>query len=212
MHKQFAVVMVALMVAGPVFAHGDEHHGAKSHEVHGKETAFGRAADPAKAARTILIEMRDPYRFVPDEVEVRTGEIVRFVVVNAGNQMHEMVLGTRKELEEHAAEMRKNPGMHHDEQHMAHAAPGKSGVIAWQFTQPGEFLFACLVDDHFDMGMTGRIRVSGLPLADHGQAEHTEHAHHSDAAMNAWYGPYPMTREASGTAWQPDGSPHQGVH
>src|SRR5262249_46905227 len=26
------------------------------------------------------------------------------------------------------------------------------------------------------------------------------------------YGPYPMTREASGTAWQPDAARHEGVH
>ena len=31
-------------------------------------------------------------------------------------------------------------------------------------------------------------------------------------AMPAMYGDYPMTREASGTAWQPDVTPHEGVH
>lgn len=31
-------------------------------------------------------------------------------------------------------------------------------------------------------------------------------------AMRAAFGPYPMTREASGTSWQPDASPHDGVH
>jgi hypothetical protein len=31
-------------------------------------------------------------------------------------------------------------------------------------------------------------------------------------AMTGMYGPYPMTREASGTAWQPDAGAHGGVH
>jgi len=31
-------------------------------------------------------------------------------------------------------------------------------------------------------------------------------------AMRAMYGPYPATREASGTAWQPDAALHEGVH
>src|SRR5258706_3054383 len=31
-------------------------------------------------------------------------------------------------------------------------------------------------------------------------------------AMNGMYGSYPMTREASGTSWQPDSSPHEGFH
>jgi hypothetical protein len=37
----------------------------------------------------------------------------------------------------------------------------------------------------------------------------TEHAH---MVLSAALGPYPMTREASGTAWQPDSSVHEGVH
>jgi hypothetical protein len=30
--------------------------------------------------------------------------------------------------------------------------------------------------------------------------------------MNGLYGPYPMSREASGTAWQPEAARHEGVH
>lgn len=30
--------------------------------------------------------------------------------------------------------------------------------------------------------------------------------------MNGAYGSYPMTREASGTSWQPDSTPHEGIH
>jgi uncharacterized cupredoxin-like copper-binding protein len=215
MHWKFAIAVFAAAAAASVFAHDD--HASKDRKQHEatKETPYGRAADPAKAQRTILVEMQDGYRFVPNEIEVRTGEVVRFVVVNAGRQMHEMVLGTMKDLEAHNAQMRKNPqGMHHDGPDMAHVAPGKSGVIAWQFTRPGEFYFACLVDDHFQMGMTGKIRVSGEPVADgqHGDA----HAGHAAAAhgqgMRASYGPYSATREASGTSWQPDAAPHEGIH
>jgi hypothetical protein len=36
-----------------------------------------------------------------------------------------------------------------------------------------------------------------------------EHAHD---ATPAFYGSYPFTREASGTAWQPESSPHEGRH
>ena len=31
-------------------------------------------------------------------------------------------------------------------------------------------------------------------------------------AMTGMYGPYPMTREASGTAWQPEQAAHEGIH
>ena len=36
--------------------------------------------------------------------------------------------------------------------------------------------------------------------------------HHHEGAMTGQYGPYPMTREASGTSWQPDLGRHQGIH
>ncbi|HEX7077586.1 MAG TPA: hypothetical protein VF363_04135 [Candidatus Eisenbacteria bacterium] len=37
-----------------------------------------------------------------------------------------------------------------------------------------------------------------------------EHEHHG--GMSGMYGPYPMTRESSGTAWQPDRGLHRGIH
>src|SRR6266850_4055114 len=33
-----------------------------------------------------------------------------------------------------------------------------------------------------------------------------------EMAMNGLYGPYRMSREASGTAWQPDRAGHHGIH
>jgi hypothetical protein len=138
---------------------------------------------------------------------VKAGEIVRFVVENAAEHPHEMVLGTMKDLEEHNEMMKQHPGMHHDEPHMALVAPGKSGVIGWQFTKPGEFYFGCLIEDHFELGMLGRIRVTGQPVS----GEASQHMH-PDAEMRGMYGAYPMSRESSGTSWQPDASPHQGIH
>lgn len=49
----------------------------------------------------------------------------------------------------------------------------------------------------------------GHEAMDHGQMGH---GGHDAAAMTGALGPYPMAREASGTAWQPDASTHAGVH
>ena len=73
--------------------------------------------------------------------------------------MHEFVLGTRKELEEHAELMKKFPDMEHDEPYMAHVAPGKTAEMIWHFNRVGEFEFACLLPGHFEAGMVGKIRV-----------------------------------------------------
>ena len=210
MHKRLAVFAAGVLFAVATLAQ-EQHRHAESHDRPvAAETAFGRAADPSTATRTILVEMNDQYRFVPDEITVQRGEIVRFVAINAGADTHEMVLGTMQELREHEAMMKK-PGAkmeHHDEPYIAHVAPGNSGVIAWQFTEPGEFYFACLVDDHFERGMVGKIMVVAAAAGPH---EHHEHGADT-SQMRAALGPYSMTREGSGTSWLPDASPQTGIH
>jgi hypothetical protein len=77
--------------------------------------------------------------------------------------------------------------------------------------------------DHGAMPMpTEPTTISGTAATpmDHAQMDHgamghgpmapTEHAGHEE--MVGALGPYPMAREASGTAWEPDASEHGGIH
>ena len=137
-----------LLACGNALAHGETN-----------ETTFGRPADPAAAKRTVRVEMTDQMRFQPAEITVKRNETVRFVPVNSGQVMHEMVLGTMAELKRHAEMMKKGAHMSHEEFNMAHVAPGKQGEIGWQFTKAGEFFYACLIPGHFDAGMIGRVKV-----------------------------------------------------
>jgi len=143
-----------------ILAHGDAKHAKKpARSISTEEKAFGREGDPRKASRTITVDMSDKMRFVPDSLTIKQGTTVKFVVKNHGKQMHEMVIGTMKELKEHAELMKKHPTMEHDEPYMAHVAPGKTQTMAWQFTKAGEFHFGCLVPGHFEAGMVGKITV-----------------------------------------------------
>ena len=151
-------MMIALW-AGTAFAHGDRPVASKIDYAKAEQHAFGKAADPKKATRTIKVEMDDQMRFVPAEITVRRGEVVRFVPANKGQVMHEMVLGTLDDLKKHAEMMRKHPTMEHDEPHMAHVAPGKTGEMGWQFTRAGEFYYGCLIPGHFEAGMLGKVIV-----------------------------------------------------
>jgi uncharacterized cupredoxin-like copper-binding protein len=142
------------------FAHGDKMHSRNFSAAQlSEEKPFGKAGDPKKVTRTITFHMTDKMRFDPSQITVKQGETIRFVVRNNGKIMHEMVIGTMKDLKEHAEQMKKFPDMEHDEPYMAHVAPGKSEEIIWQFTKAGEFDFACLIAGHFDAGMVGKIRV-----------------------------------------------------
>ena len=152
------VLALAVFAAPSAWGHGAHSQAVDSSKV--EEHPFGRAADPKKAKRTVRVAMTDQMRFHPAELAVKRGDIVRFVIANQGQVMHEMVLGTMDQLKKHAELMRKHPGMEHDEPHMAHVGPGKSGEIGWQFTQAGEFYYGCLIPGHFEAGMIGKVKVT----------------------------------------------------
>ena len=116
----------------------------------GNEGAVGRPGDPAKVNRTIDITMDDTLRFTPNRIYVKAGDTVRFSLKNTGKITHEMVIGSKDELKEHAEMMRKMPDMKHTEVNMARLSPGQSGSIVWQFDKHGAVDFACLVPGHME--------------------------------------------------------------
>jgi len=148
--QERAPVLLAIAFALAAYgAHADERHDA----------AYGRPGDPAKASRTVAIDMSDSLRFTPALIKARKGETIRFALKNSGKVRHEMVLGSSKELKEHAALMRKFPGMDHAEPNRRSVDPGKTGDLVWQFTRAGTFDFACLQPGHFEAGMRGKVTV-----------------------------------------------------
>ena len=160
---QGRILLLTLLLAftAATASHGHEagKHGKTGGPVVKEQKDWGIAGDASNVKRTVAVTMLDSMRFSPDEIVVKPGETLRFVVRNTGKQMHEFVIGTRKENDAHAELMLKFPGMEHDEPYMAHVAPGKSGEIIWQFNRAGDFEFACLIAGHYQAGMVGKIKV-----------------------------------------------------
>jgi len=114
----------------------------------------------AAAQRTVTVTMNDTMRYDPAQVTVKRGETVRFVATNNGKLVHEMVIGTKKDLEQHAEHMRKHPhGMDHEGNGMLRLKPGATGSLTWTFKKAGTFHYGCLEPGHFEAGMIGRITV-----------------------------------------------------
>lgn len=158
----FALVAAAL--APPLAAaHGEKHVPKPPAAGAPAQMPWGIAGEASAATRTIEVRMTDAMRFIPDRIAVRRGETIHFRVRNDGRMMHEMVIGTKGVLDEHAEQMVKFPDMEHDAPYMTHVAPGKTGSIVWTFNRVGEFHFACLVAGHYQAGMVGRIKVAGAP-------------------------------------------------
>lgn len=167
-----SVLSFLLLAQNPVWAHGDMQTGAMKHGkmAQGSHAAaksasapeqqdWGIAGDAKAVKRTIRISMTDNMRFTPDRIEVTEGETVKLVIRNAGKMLHEMVIGTKAELDAHAEMMKKYPTMEHDEPWMAHVEAGKTATMVWQFNRAGEFRYACLLPGHYGAGMVGTIVV-----------------------------------------------------
>lgn len=172
------VLALSLIAVGAaVLAHGNDDHGSKvgaaAHDDHA--SALGQPGDPKKVDRTVSISMSDAMRFDPASVAVKRNETIRFVLKNEGKLKHEMVLGTPKELKEHAALMIRFPQMQHVDSNQVSVEPGTSGELVWKFTKPGTFDFACLQAGHHDAGMRGKLIVasSATPSKAEGRPSHS---------------------------------------
>ena len=153
------LLAAALATSSLALAHTDKPHDKMAGPVKKEQKDWGIAGDPKAGIRTVEFRMTDNMRFTPNKLEVKQGETIKLVIKNSGAVMHEFVLGTKKELEEHAALMVKFPTMEHDEPYMAHVAPGKTGKIIWTFNRAGDFDFACLIAGHYAAGMVGKVKV-----------------------------------------------------
>jgi uncharacterized cupredoxin-like copper-binding protein len=147
--------LAAALISTAAFAGGTGH-------THEDERAYGEPGNPKKPSRVINVVMREAegkMMFIPDRIEVKKGEQIRFMLRNNGEIDHEIVLATLEENLKHAAEMAKNPDMEHDDPNARRLAPKKAGEMVWRFSKGGTFDFSCLIPGHREAGMTGTIVV-----------------------------------------------------
>lgn len=115
--------------------------------------------------RSIQVHMDDTMRFSPSSVEVRAGEVIRFVVHNGGQVPHEFVLGNEKEIAAHAEQMRQAASLPSGAPHSHGAgaalsvAAGEMGEMVVSFNEATTLQIACLVPGHYEAGMRGTLSV-----------------------------------------------------
>ncbi len=124
--------------------------------------AAGEPGDPTKPARTVEVTMAEgdgTMAFSPEEVDVKVGEQIKFIIKNVGTLKHEFFLDSLARNAHHKIEMEKNPEMEHDDPNAQSVEPGKQVEILWKFSKPGTFEFACLIPGHYDAGMHSKVVV-----------------------------------------------------
>ena len=134
--------------------------GAPGHSHEG--FSAGEPGNPKKPSRVVLVTMREgdgTMTYIPEKVEVKKGEQIKFVIRNNGELDHEFILATTQENLKHAEEMKKNPEMEHDDPNAQRLTPKQAKEILWKFTKAGTFEFGCLIPGHREAGMIGKVIV-----------------------------------------------------
>jgi uncharacterized cupredoxin-like copper-binding protein len=131
--------------------------------------AFGQPAAAEEASRTIHVDASDKMQLQFDAMDIRAGEVVKFIVHNRGQARHEFSIGDEAFGRQHLSAMRQQmSGMAH--QHHAgnvlSLEGGQTGTMVWRFAagKGKTVLFACYIPGHFQAGMYRR-HVLLPPLA-----------------------------------------------
>ncbi len=119
--------------------------------------AMGQPGDDSQVSRTVKLTQVDNL-FLPNEITVREGETIRFVVKNAGDKKHEMLVGSQENLKKAAHVRRIYPDREHTESHLLQLEPGEQKELIWHFEQAGTIEYACPLPGHFKK-MRGTIIV-----------------------------------------------------
>lgn len=128
--------------------------------------AVGTGATDGGAPRTVKIEMRD-IAYVPNSVDVRRGETVRFVFTNKGAVAHDAFIGDKAAQDAHEMEMRDlsstsmaGSSGSGTESNGITVEPGATGELTYTFDGAGEVLIGCHQTGHYAAGMKLALNAS----------------------------------------------------
>lgn len=156
--KTVITTITAILLTGSVALASGTHSGGHDDE------GAGKPGDASNVTRIVKVKMYETddgeMLYEPNSLSVKKGETIRFAITNAGENEHEFVLDTFDKNQEHKAQMAKFPEMEHDDPNSIRLEEGEKGDIIWEFSNEGEFEFACLIPGHYESGMRGDLKVA----------------------------------------------------
>ena len=140
---------------------------------------IGEIGKISEVTRTITVKMYDNY-YEPAEINVKKDETIKFIVLNAGELVHEFNIATKEMHIKHQPEMmmlveneillsdrvdkekmkqmaKKNLSMGHTHSNSVLLSPGEKGELVWKFSNKAKIEAACNVPGHYEVGMIIKI-------------------------------------------------------
>ena len=140
---------------------------------------IGEKGNIKDVTKIITVKMFDNY-YEPNEIIVKKGETVKFVVKNIGKLVHELNIATKEMHKKHQPEMAKmveheilladkidknkmkemakmDHAMAHKHANSVLLEPNGTGEIIWKFSTLAKLEIACNVPGHYEAGMIAKI-------------------------------------------------------
>ena len=140
---------------------------------------IGEKGKLSEVDRTIEIKMYDNY-FEPNEIIIKKGETIKFIVSNYGELVHEFNIATKEMHIKHQPEMmkmvehqilladkidkkkmkemaKKDHSMAHSHSNSVLLEPKQSAELIWKFSTDTNLEAACNVPGHYEAGMVAKI-------------------------------------------------------
>ena len=141
---------------------------------------IGQKGKSSEVNRVIEVKMYDNF-YKPNEIKIKKGETIKFIVHNFGELVHEFNIATKKMHLKHQPEMsklveneillgdkidkkkmkemaKKDHSMSHSHTNSVLLEPNESGEIIWKFNTAAKLEAACNIPGHYETGMIAKIK------------------------------------------------------
>ena len=152
---------------------GPRGHGAGGADVGITILAEGSAAEVARVLdrlnvdRTVKVEMRE-WGYTPGHVMVEPGEVIRFMVSNAGALPHEFMLMDgvgMQSVDYRLGRADWNLREHEAIYEVPLVMPGRSFELVAKIHKAGMWMYMCMFPTHMEQGMMGMFMTAGVSMA-----------------------------------------------
>ena len=146
-----------------------------------KNMMIGSLGKVEEVNRTIKVIMYDNY-YEPSNFNIKSGETIKFEVVNAGELVHEFNIANAMMHKKHQPEMEKmveneilladsidkdkmkkmakmDKAMGHSHSNSVLLEPKEKGDIVWKFEDAMNIEIACNVPGHYQVGMIAKVDI-----------------------------------------------------
>jgi len=146
-----------------------------------KNMMIGSLGKINEVDRTIKVVMYDNY-YEPSTFNIKSGETIKFEVINAGELVHEFNIANSMMHKKHQPEMEKmveneilltdsidkekmkkmakmDKAMGHSHSNSVLLEPNEKGYIVWKFENAMNIEIACNVPGHYQIGMIAKVDI-----------------------------------------------------